>query len=251
MSLRRLPVVAALLTAVAPAAPSRGADLPNLPASSPRNASYSIDARFDPRSHTIEGTLLLDWRSTSGVPLSTFPFHLYWNAFRNTLSTSARGQGPRAARFDDGDRGFGYMRVKTICLVGDRETDLTPTLRYVHPDDDNADDRTLVEVTTPTPVAPGESVRFRIEWTSRVPLGRMGRAGWVHDYVFASQWFPKIGVHRNAEWNAHQFHALGEFFADYGVYDVRLTVPGDLVVGATGRLLGAPNDNGNGTRTHR
>jgi hypothetical protein len=248
---RRLFVVAALLAAVVPAQRGTSADLPATPASSPRNASYSIDARFDPATHTLDGSLVLDWRNTSTASVSTFPFHLYWNAFRNTLSTSARGQGPRAARFDETDRAFGYIRVKAIRLVGDRETDLTPSLRYVHPDDDNADDRTLMEVTAPVAVGPGESVRFRIDWTSRVPLGRMGRAGWVHDYVFAAQWFPKIGVLRNGAWNAHQFHALGEFFSDYGVYDVRLTLPRDLVVGATGRPMGAPTDNADGTRTHR
>jgi hypothetical protein len=251
MSLRRLFVVATAFAALAPAASAATADLPDLPASSPRTASYSIDARFEPATHIIEGTLALDWRNASNVPLTTFPFHLYWNAFRNTLSTSARGQGPRAARFDDTDRGFGYTQVKSIRLVGDREADLTPTLCYIHPDDDNANDRTLMEVTTPAPVAPGEWVRFRIDWTSRVPLGRPGRAGWVHDYVLAAQWFPKIGVHRNGAWNAHQFHALGEFFSDYGVYDVRLTVPRALTVGATGRLLGAPTDNADGTSTHR
>ena len=251
MTSRRLFAVAATIAALAPAGRATGADLPSVPAASPRTASYSIDARFDPATHTIGGTLILDWRNTSGVPLSAFPFHLYWNAFRNTLSTSARGQGPRAARFDATDRGFGYMRVKAIRLLGDHEADLTPTLLYIHPDDDNADDRTLMEVTTPAPVAPGESARFRIDWTSRVPLGRMGRAGWVHDYVFAAQWLPKIGVHRNGAWNAHQFHALGEFFSDYGVYDVRLTMPRDLIVGATGRSLGTPTDNADGTRTHR
>src|SRR5438105_893427 len=72
--------------------------LPPLPTESPRNANYTIEARLDPERHTIEGTLVLEWRNTTGAPQSTFPFHLYWNAFRNTLSTSARGEGRRAAR---------------------------------------------------------------------------------------------------------------------------------------------------------
>ena len=61
--------------------------LPPLPEASPRNASYSIDARLDPDKHTIAGSLLLEWRNTSGRALDSFPFHLYWNAFRNNRST--------------------------------------------------------------------------------------------------------------------------------------------------------------------
>ncbi len=89
----------------------RGAEPPDPPAKSPRNANYSIDARLDPAQHTIDGNLVLEWRNTGDAPLSTFPFHLYWNAFRNTLSTSARGEGPRGARFDDTDRGLRLHRI--------------------------------------------------------------------------------------------------------------------------------------------
>src|SRR5438552_2067815 len=65
--------------------PAAAADptLPPLPPQSPRNASYAIEARLDPDQHTIQGSLVLEWRNLTGQPQATFPFHLYWNAFRN------------------------------------------------------------------------------------------------------------------------------------------------------------------------
>jgi hypothetical protein len=105
--LSRRSAAAASLAFLAPIAAATATDLPELPTRSPRNANYSIDARLDPAAHTIDGSLVLEWRNTADVPLSTFPFHLYWNAFRNTRATSARGEGPRGARFDDTERGFG------------------------------------------------------------------------------------------------------------------------------------------------
>src|SRR5262245_58692488 len=196
-------------------------------ARSPRNANYTMHARLDPEAHTIEGRLSLEWRNLSGAPLQTFPFHLYWNAFRNNLSTSARGQGRRAARAENGDRGFGYTQVQSVKHVpaGGPETDITSTVRYVSPDDANPNDRTVMEVTTPEPVPPGAAIRFGIDWKSQIPYGDVGRAGWVHDYHFIVQWFPKIGVFWKGAWNAHQFHPWTEFFADYGVYDVSITLP--------------------------
>ncbi len=62
--------------------------------------------------------------------------------------------------------------------------------------------------------------------------------------------FPKIGVLEDTGWNCHQFHANTEFFADYGVYDVRITAPTGWVVGATG-VQQNERDNADGTTTHR
>jgi hypothetical protein len=235
------------------AAPSRASELPPPPAESPRNANYTIEARLDPAQHTLEGQLVLEWRNTSGVALSSFPFHLYWNAFESNLSTAARGEGRRAPHStsrSQKDRNFGYTHVLSVRLLAPQEAELTPTLRYIHPDDDNATDHTVMEVETPSPLPPGATARFRIEWTSRVPYGDVGRAGWVHDYNFLAQWFPKIGVYWKGGWNCHQFHATTEFFADYGIYDVRLTLPKEYVVGATG-VLKDKVVNPNGTQTLR
>ncbi len=228
--------------------------LPPLPERSPRNANYAIEARLDPQAHTLDGTLVLEWTNRTQRAVSTFPFHLYWNAFRNNLSTAARGERRRqpssAYNDDEAQRRLGFVHVRAVTWLEDN-ADLTPTLRYVQPDDGNADDRTVMEVRAPRQVKPGESVRLRVSWTSRIPYGDVGRAGWVHDYNFIVQWFPKLGVLQDDGWNCHQFHANTEFFSDYGVYDVRLTLPRDFVVGATGRQEGDVLLNPDGTATHR
>jgi len=236
-----------------PLPPPAGRDapgLPPLPEVSPRNASYTIDARLDPEKRTIRGSLVLDWRNTSDQALASFPFHLYWNAFRNNLSTTARGEGRRAPsdRMKD-ERSFGWIEVKSVSLLGASEEDLTPTLRYLN-EDGNTDDRTVMEVRSSRPIAPGASGRFRIEWESRIPHGSVGRAGWVHDYHFIVQWFPKIGVFWKGAWNAHPFYTWTEFFSDFGVYDVSLTLPRGFVVGATGRRE-SRTDNPDGSETFR
>ncbi|MFI5006827.1 MAG: M1 family metallopeptidase [Solirubrobacterales bacterium] len=221
--------------------------LPPHPTRSPRIANYTIEVLFDPVKHTVDGTLVLEWLNTSGKELHDFPFHLYWNAFRNNLSTSARGGGRRAARLKD-ERDYGWMDVRSIRLLGESEEDLLPTLRYVTPD--NPDDRTVAQVRTSRAVAPGSAARVRIEWTARIPHGHVGRAGWVHDYNFIVQWFPKIGVWWKDAWNCHPFYATTEFFSDFGVYDVSLTLPRGFVVGATGRRT-EKRDNPDGTETLR
>jgi hypothetical protein len=127
--------------------------------------------------------------------------------------------------------------------------DLLPRRAFAAPDDGNADDRTVMVVPLPSPVAPGETVNVDIEWTAQVPR-TFARTGAIGDFFFLAQWFPKIGVLEDAGWNCHQFHAGTEFFADYGVYDVRMTVPKGWVVGATG-LESDARDAADGSTVHR
>ena len=120
------------------------------------------------------------------------------------------------------------------------------------------DDKTVMEVQLDRAVAPGETIRVEIGWTSRVPR-TFARTGAVGNYFFLAQWFPKIGVLEDTGWNCHQFHSSTEFFADFGNYDVSLTVPDGWMVGATGREGVAPEKTDvmvtaaqpPGTATHR
>src|SRR5690349_1817183 len=54
---------------------------------SPRNASYTINARLDPGRHTITGDEVLTWRNVTSQPAPTLQFHLYYNAWRDERST--------------------------------------------------------------------------------------------------------------------------------------------------------------------
>jgi hypothetical protein len=84
-----------------------------------------------------------------------------------------------------------------------------------------------------------------------LPQPPFARTGAKEEYFFVGQWFPKVGVWQDEKnaWNCHQFHANSEFFADFGVYNVRMTVPAANIVGATGSEQSV-TDNGDGAKTH-
>jgi hypothetical protein len=217
-------------------------------ARSPRNASYTIDARLDHAARVITGSGELRWRNDAPVPASELRFHLYWNAWRDDRSTWMREQALEGDFRLHGrpERDRGSIDIETIIVQG---SNLTSRLRFIAPDDDNPDDRTVVEAPLERPVAPGETVSVQLKWRSRVPRP-YSRTGAIGDYYFIAHWFPKIGVLETDGWNSHQFHSATEFFGDFGVYDVRLTVPSGWVVGATGRER-ERRDNGDGSTTHR
>src|SRR6185436_4548308 len=205
---------------------------------------------LDPRTRLLTGDERLTWRNPAAIPAAALRFHLYYNAWRDTASSWMRERSlaagdPDAAARRDSD--WGSIDITSVRL-GDG-TDVTGRLRYIAPDDGNADDRTVAEVPLERAVAPGETIDLRIAWTSHVPR-TFARTGAIGNYFFLAQWFPKIGVLEDGGWNCHQFHLTTEFFADFGSYDVRLTVPSGWVVGATG-VERERRDSGDGTTTHR
>jgi hypothetical protein len=214
-------------------------------APSPRNANYTIEARLLPEARSIRGRAVIRWRNTSSRPTSELQFHLYWNAWRNADSTWLRERRLAGTYTEPRPDAWSAIDVTRVHVRG---VDLTAQQQFIAPDDGNAADRTVMRVPLPSAVAPEETVDVEVEWIAKIPRP-FARTGYVGDYYFIAQWFPKLGVLEDAGWNTHQFHAATEFYADFGVYDVALTVPAGFVVGASGRAT-ARRTNDDGTETH-
>jgi hypothetical protein len=226
-------------------------DQPAAGGRSPRNANYDIDVQLDHAARTLKGRETIRWRNISANPTSELQLHLYWNAWRNAESTWLRERrlgGGAAPRRDM----FGSIDISAIRLRQEGSgsgLDLHSNKRFLAPDDGNAEDRTVIGIALPEPVAPMQEVELEIEWTGRIPKP-FARTGWIDDYYFVAQWFPKVGVLEDRGWNTHQFHAATEFYSDFGVYDVRITVPSRFVVGGSGKAI-QQTPNADGTTTHR
>jgi hypothetical protein len=260
VSIRRLLLLWAVLALLAQALP-RLADPPSAsaePASS-RQLTYLIQARLDPVTHVVEGRGTLTWKNPTAFPVPDFHLHLYLNAFRNRHSTFLKESlgAHRGAEFDD--RSPGSIDVTSFRLRGGAE--LAPQGVFNACDDGNPDDRTVMSIPLPEPVPPGGEAVFEIAWTSVLPKA-FARTGFGGPYHMVAQWFPKPGVFEVehgglggpvARWNCHQFHGSSEFYADYGVYDVSLTVPLDYRdrVGASGQRVETVIDDAAGTVTYR
>ncbi|HUI43367.1 MAG TPA: M1 family metallopeptidase [Terriglobia bacterium] len=216
---------------------------------SARVVAYQIDARLDPEKKSIEANESLTYRNLTGQALQTFPFHLYLNAFqpKSTFMTEVRRGGTRGTGPDAGWDPKHYGAIEVRSIAADGMGDLTSQMQFIQPDDHNSDDRTVAQVTLPKPVPPGASVTFRIAFHDQLPEV-VERTGYKRDFFMVGQWFPKVGVWWHGGWNCHQFHSTTEFFADFGTFDVKVTVPRNYILGAGGDEVGR-EDNPDGTQT--
>ncbi len=240
---------AALLVLPAALRPSQD---PAVTAAGAPGLRYEIWVELDDAEKTLLGKEEIVWTNPTAEAVPDMLLHLYWNAFKNEDSAflreaAAESMFSRGAAPDDGE--WGWIDITDIRLADG--SDLKPTLHYVTPDGpEHPDDQTVVRVLFPAPVQPGESVRIRLEFRSKIPR-TVARSGYYRDSFFIAQWFPKPGVYEAGKgWNAHAYHQNSEFFADFADFVVHIDVPSRFVVGSSGKQTGAVVDGAAGRTTY-
>lgn len=207
-----------------------------------RVADYVIDARLDAEAHTVAGTARITWRNRTAAPASDLALHLYMNAFRaddTAWMKESRGT-HRSARQHKKEGRWGYIDLTSARLLGQGPASTLQALEGGGVASTaltwaEGSDPSLATVALPRPVAPGEAVTVELEFTTQLPRV-FARTGYEGDFHMLGQWYPKLGVREQDGWRAHVFTLFSEFYADFGDYEVRLDVPEDMIVGATGVL---------------
>ncbi|OME74038.1 EnpEP protein [Paenibacillus sp. FSL A5-0031] len=206
---------------------------------SKRVVEYHINVHLTNDAKQLNGEQTVTWTNPGKKTVSELYFHLYPNAFQSSKTTFMKESGGKLRQDKATTNSQGYMNLLTLETLNGES--LLPRLQYVQPDDDNANDFTLAKIRLPEPIAPGTSVTLRMSYEVKLPevFARMGYSG---NFVMAGQWFPKLAVYETAGmrgltaegWNVHQYHGNSEFYSDFGIYSVRINVPENYTVAATG-----------------
>ncbi len=203
-------------------------------------ASYNIQVHLDTAAKTISAHETITYWNTTNDPIPDLVFHLYLNAFKSADSIFLKESGSQH-RYSTWDPQYpGWIEVSNLRLQNGASLNFEPLF-----------DGTLARAVLPLPVKPGESVRVELDFKALLPhvFARTGFAGGsAGDYFMVGQWFPKLGVWQKGGWNAYPYHANSEYYADYGSYDVDITLPANYVTGGGGIPV-STKDNGDGTQT--
>jgi len=119
--------------------------------------------------------------------------------------------------------------------VNNKIIDFSPTHENIVYED------TYVYVALNNPIIPGSGNTISLNWEYTVNMNSHIRSGQVDSTsFFIAYFFPRIGVYDDIEgWNDYYYTGVGEFYNDFGDFDVNITVPGGFVVWATGELQNA------------
>lgn len=211
-----------------------------------QRVDYVIKATLDTTAQTLTGTERITYHNNSPDALPYLWFQLDQNiddpkTSRSIASESALPEkiSPQARKFlapDPFDGGDKIARVQVEVPGAGKAKPRLVDVPYVL-------NGTELKIPLPAPLASGKSVVLEIDWTYLVPeTSRNGRGlrelvkdGWLYEMA---QWFPRAAVYDDVNgWQTDQFLGQGEFYLNFGNYDVTLTVPHDHIVQATGVLM--------------
>ncbi len=192
-----------------------------------QSVDYRIRATLVPDAHELRGVETIHYLNHSPDSLPYLWVFLEQNICGKTSVTETLDQPPLmflGSTFDFSCKGFdGGLTLEWIRLG---TKDLRPRIYG-----------TTMRVDLPRPLAPGAAVDLGIAWRFTVPdygAGRMGRDGTLYEL---GQWYPRVAVYDDVRgWNHEPYIGAGEFYLEYGSFDVAITVPADYIVDATGTL---------------
>jgi hypothetical protein len=186
-----------------------------------------IDVTLDDKRHMLYAFEELTYTNNSPDTLKFIYVHLWMNAYKNDHTPFARQQDEnRSTAFyysKKKDRGF----IDSLQFTIDGHS-VDHDIAEATPD--------IARIDLPKPLLPGKQVKIATPFRVKLPIvfSRNGHTGQAY---FVSQWFPKPAVYDKLGWHPISYLDQGEFYSDFGSYDVSVTLPANYVVMATGNCM--------------
>ncbi|MCH2224069.1 MAG: M1 family metallopeptidase [Crocinitomicaceae bacterium] len=192
-----------------------------------QEVNYTIDVTLDDKNHVLRGFEEFEYVNNSPSALDKIYIHLWPNAYKN--GETALGK----QSYQDGDD---YLEYGNDSIKGNIDSlDFKLNRREVswHYDQENPD---ICVLELPIPLKSGERISISTPFRVKIPSGDISRLGHVGESYQITQWYPKPAVFDKDGWHPMPYLGQGEFYSEFGSFDVQITLPENYIVGATGDL---------------
>ena len=192
-----------------------------------QHVAYDIEVTLNDSSHTLDAYEKIEYTNNSLDTLSYIWFHLWPNAYKN-LETAFAKQRERflSTKFlysEEKDRGY----IDSLNFVVDGVSANTEA----HPE--------WIDVTKlilPEPILPGATIVIETPFYVKIPKV-FSRLGHIGKHYEITQWYPKPAVYDEQGWHPMPYLNMGEFYSEFGSFNVKITLPKEYRIMATGDLL--------------
>ena len=191
-----------------------------------QEVNYDIQVTLDDESHMLSGVARIEYINNSAGELNEIYFHLWANAYQSQQTAFAKQQiqnGNTAFFFAEKNEMGGYEEVDF--LVNDEKVNWS----Y---DKENPD---IALLQLNEKLSSGERIIIRIPFVIKIPK-YYSRLGHEKQAYYISQWYPKPAVYDRTGWHPMPYLDMGEFYSEFGKFDVKITLPKNYIVASTGNL---------------
>ena len=192
-------------------------------------SDYKIDASLNEKDTTITGSEVITYTNNSSDDMDYLWLYLDQNRFKKD-SRSRMISGSSLINNKEFKGGF---MIKSVEITENNQ--LKPADYLI------SDTRIQIRLNKPLK-SKGNKIEIHINYSFKIAPQNMGRSGWMNSkngviYDIA-QWYPRMAVYDDIKgWNTLPFLGAGEFYCDYGNFDISINVPDDQIVAASGELL--------------
>ena len=192
-----------------------------------QEVNYTIDVSLDDEAHTLKGNEYIEYTNNSTNDLDFLWFHIWPNAYKDNstaLFKQALADGSRKEFYsNEAERGF--INGLDFKVNGER-------VRWdYHPEHID-----ICKLILNKPLKAGGSIQISTPFFVKIPDAKFSRLGHVDQSYMITQWYPKPAVYDIDGWHPMPYLNQGEFYSEFGSFDVSITLPSNYTVGATGDL---------------
>ena len=191
-----------------------------------QHLDYTIDVTLNEKEKTLDGFERIYYTNNSPDTLNFIWFHIWMNAYKNDKTAFSE------QLLENGRTDFYFSTREKKGYINrlDFKVDGIPAKIEDHPS--HLD---IIKVLLPKPLVPGQKISITTPFHIKLPFN-FSRGGYDGNSLQVTQWYPKPAVYDQKGWHPMTYLDQGEFYSEFGRYDVRITLPKDMVVAATGRL---------------
>jgi len=192
-----------------------------------QRVNYTIDVTLNDKSNELNAFEKLEYTNNSSDTLQFLYFHLWPNAYSNNNTDLAKqlfSTKGKERLFDDPEL-KGYIDSLNF------KVDNHPVQWKFLPNQPD-----ICKIMLDKPLYPGKTIFISTPFHVKIPKGVTSRLGHIDDSYQISQWYPKPAVYDRTGWHQMPYLDQGEFYSEFGNFDVRITLPQNYIVGASGDL---------------
>jgi hypothetical protein len=193
-----------------------------------QEVNYTIDVKLNDKNHTLSAFEEFEYINNSPNELTEIYIHLWPNAYKN--SETALGKQKLSSK----NTRMYYAEDSELGYIDSLDFKVNGTKAAWSLDENHID---IAKITLTKPLKTGESVKISTPFKVKIPKGIFSRLGHMGQAYQVTQWYPKPAVYDKNGWNAMPYLNQGEFYSEYGRFDVKITLPKNYYVGSTGDLI--------------
>ncbi len=193
-----------------------------------QEVNYTIRVTLDDVNHELKGDEQIEYINNSPDRLNFIWMHIWPNAYKNNHTALGKqllaNGSTRFQRAKEEERGYiDGLQFK----VNGQDVEVVQHPQWID----------VCQIFLTRPMEPGERIMISTPFHVKIPVGEFSRMGHIEQQYQITQWYPKPAVYDKFGWHPMPYLDQGEFYSEYGSFDVSITVPENYVLGATGDLV--------------